>query len=286
MSRSTRRRFATPFVLTLATLPACVASPGSGSPPPRQTTYQTPGQAPPATNRPPQQGEPNYIAPGQPGYVPPATAQPNQPADQPGTIANPPRPTTAQPTQPTPKQPVDPGQTPVVVRDQPQPTQPGTIANPPRPTTPAQTQPKQPVNPGQAPVVVRDQPAQPAQPKQPVPPGKVDPQPSKDQPSVPTTGTAMPTVRHWNVRRAGATCTAMTNNACSFPNRKPGDPIPPCNPPPPQAVACPSGLADGAALTVVQPANDTSCYIDQPAPKCPPGKACPAPALTKTSCPR
>lgn len=267
MSRSTRRRFATPFVLTLATLPACVASSGPGSTTPQQTAYQAPGQAPPSTNQPPQQGEPGYVPPGQPGYVPPpATNQPpNQPTDQPGTIANPPRPTTAQPTQPTqPKQPVNPGQTPVVVRDQPaQPTQPGTIANPPRPTTPTQ-----------------------AQPKQPVTPGKVDPQPSKDQPSVPTTGTAMPTARHWNVRRAGATCTAMTNNACSFPNRKPGDPIPPCNPPPPQAVACPSGLADGAALTVVQPANDTSCYIDQPAPKCPPGKACPAPALTKTSCPR
>ena len=86
---------------------------------------------------------------------------------------------------------------------------------------------------------------------------------------------------------ANGACTAFDADACQFPDRKPGEPIPPCNPPPPQNYApCPPGLADGASLIVIRPANQQYCEIDRPAVKCPPVSVCNPPQPTRVACPK
>ena len=109
------------------------------------------------------------------------------------------------------------------------------------------------------------------------PPEKKVP-PKKDPPKAPTTD------RHFHyMQRNDKTCIAHDNDACSFPNRKPNDPIPPCNPPPPQPVACPENLT--LPQKVVQKAGSTECFVDWGPMDCPKNAKCNPPAPRKVACP-
>jgi hypothetical protein len=115
-----------------------------------------------------------------------------------------------------------------------------------------------------------------------------DPQPPPGGPKIDPIGNPPPKVdRHWRISMANNACTAFDADACQFPNRKPGEPIPPCNPPPPQKYApCPPGLADGASLIVVQAANQPECVIQREPVKCPPVSVCNPPMPTRVACPK
>jgi hypothetical protein len=115
-------------------------------------------------------------------------------------------------------------------------------------------------------------------PPRPTPPPKTEPpktEPPKTEP--PKTNIS------WTVTRHGADCQAFSASACPHP--PPGQPIPPCNPPPPMKYACPDNLADGASLTVTQLANQPDCFILPGPISCPPRASCNPPPPRKVACP-
>jgi hypothetical protein len=82
--------------------------------------------------------------------------------------------------------------------------------------------------------------------------------------------------RHWTI--------SMTSDVC--PKVPEGQPIPPCNPPPPQPYApCPTNLVDGNSLEVVQHAGATDCYVAREVHPCKPGIHCNPPPPQKLACP-
>lgn len=188
-ARAPRRRFATPFVVTLAAIPACTTAP------------------PP---------EPIHANP-----PPPPQPQP-QPAPDPATTEAPPPAATAEPT---PAPPV--------------------VANPPRPT---------------------------AGPTEGAPPEPTAPAPSKFE-------------RRWTVTKVTGKdrCQAFSDSSC--PKVLPGQPIPPCNPPPPIAYACPPNMNEGDVLHVVLRAGATECFVDPGPIHCPAKATCNPPPPRKVPCP-
>ena len=113
--------------------------------------------------------------------------------------------------------------------------------------------------------------------KPPKTPPKKDP-PKKDPPKAPTTD------RHFHyMQNSDKKCVAHDNDACAFPNRKPNDPIPPCNPPPPQPVTCPDNVT--LPQKVVQRAGSTECFVDWGPMSCPPNVRCNPPPPRKVACP-
>ncbi|MCW5807062.1 MAG: hypothetical protein KIT31_32195 [Deltaproteobacteria bacterium] len=86
----------------------------------------------------------------------------------------------------------------------------------------------------------------------------------------------------WHVTKKGGACQAFDNNACRIP---PGQPAPPCNPPPPRAANCPEPLAEGAGVTVTQLAGQAECVVLPAMPKCPPNISCNPPPPRKVTCP-
>jgi hypothetical protein len=109
-----------------------------------------------------------------------------------------------------------------------------------------------------------------------IPPKKVPPK--KDPPKAPTTD------RHFHYMQGqDKKCVAHDNDACSMPNRKPNDPIPPCNPPPPQPVACPENLT--LPVKVEQKAGSLDCFVDWGPLNCPKNAKCNPPAPRKVACP-
>jgi hypothetical protein len=87
----------------------------------------------------------------------------------------------------------------------------------------------------------------------------------------------------WSIhpgRSSPGSCEAFDDLACNVP---PGQPAPPCNPPPPEPVACPTGyvidrpmrigqLADGTCVVAPAPCKDSSCVkeaIECPVPRKP-----------------
>lgn len=90
--------------------------------------------------------------------------------------------------------------------------------------------------------------------------------------------------QRWTVTKAGDTCTAMQHVECPKPKQA-GDPVPTCNPPPPMKVACPESWDGKQALTIVQPANQTECRIEEPPMKCPPNAMCNPPPPRRVACP-
>jgi hypothetical protein len=134
-ARTPRRSFATPFVVTLAAVPACYVqtSNGPSSPPPTQVA----GEPPPSSQPPPSSESPPVVVnPPRPGTTPAASEPP--PSTPPPVIVNPPRPGTTDPTRPEPRPSGPPTQ-----------PKPPVIANPPVPndprtqTSPQQTSPQQ-----------------------------------------------------------------------------------------------------------------------------------------------
>lgn len=90
--------------------------------------------------------------------------------------------------------------------------------------------------------------------------------------------------QRWTVMKSGEACSAMANVECPK-AKKPGDPVPTCNPPPPMKVACPDGWDGKAALTIVQYANQESCMIEPPPMRCPKDATCNPPPPRKVACP-
>lgn len=69
----------------------------------------------------------------------------------------------------------------------------------------------------------------------------------------------------WTVRDSGGEqCSAYVEVDCPPPEQGTT-----CNPPPPMAVACPAGLAEGGQVTVVQLEEGGPCYAE--AAECPEG---------------
>lgn len=129
-----------------------------------------------------------------------------------------------------------------------------------------------------------------------------NPPPPKKQPP----GTNPPTVpvqrvtfeRTWTVTKSRAKtakatdCEAIQTNTC--PKMKPGDPIPPCNPPAPTAYVCPTNaygigatFTEKSSLKVIQRVGSlaTECVIDEPPLKCAPDEKCNPPAPKSIKCP-
>ena len=90
--------------------------------------------------------------------------------------------------------------------------------------------------------------------------------------------------RQWQVmRKPDGTCEAF-DDPCSRMQRKPGDPIPPCNPPPPQQIKCPPFVTTTSTVTIVQQPNGV-CVVDAPPMKCPPNAKCNPPEPAVVDCP-
>jgi hypothetical protein len=90
--------------------------------------------------------------------------------------------------------------------------------------------------------------------------------------------------RRWNVTRAAGTCSAYVTSTC--PKPPPGQPSPPCNPPPPMAYRCPATMADNSTIAVVQFAGQNVCQVEQPKIDCPPNVMCNPPPPQKVACPQ
>lgn len=98
----------------------------------------------------------------------------------------------------------------------------------------------------------------------------------------------------WNVTKSRAKgakpadCEAMQTNTC--PKVKPGDPIPPCNPPAPTAYVCPTNaygigktFTEKDSLKILLDVGATECVIDN---RCAPNEKCNPPAPQKIACPK
>lgn len=88
-------------------------------------------------------------------------------------------------------------------------------------------------------------------------------------------------LRRWTVSRGGKECwAAIDPDPCTQLQLKPGDPIPPCNPPAPMRLECPPAHV----LAIVETAADT-CETRSDA-TCDPGVKCNPPPPAKVPCPR
>lgn len=92
-------------------------------------------------------------------------------------------------------------------------------------------------------------------------------------------GVVAAAMRRWDIQRGKADCFAA-DDPCTRMQRKPGDPIPPCNPPEPIKIACPPEHV----IAIVETAKDT-CETHSEA-KCDPGVKCNPPSPAKVECPR
>lgn len=89
-------------------------------------------------------------------------------------------------------------------------------------------------------------------------------------------------LRRWRVQRSAKDCFAAPDaDPCTQLHLKPGDPIPPCNPPQPlKLTTCPPAHV----VAIVETAKDT-CETHSDA-TCDPGVKCNPPAPSPTPCPR
>ena len=124
-----------------------------------------------------------------------------------------------------------------------------------------------------------------------------NPPPPKPEPEVTATEPAkLPQIapstyeRRWTVvRTTAAACDAYPEVRC--PMADPSQPTPTCNPPRPFRYVCPADFKPGDTLTIVLRANETECFKDLPAFKCPTGKpggaqpTCNPPAPVRVTCP-
>jgi hypothetical protein len=128
------------------------------------------------------------------------------------------------------------------------------------------------------------------QPTPPTDPTPAQPDPVAEPPPAPATDPATPAREpakfesRWTVMMQGTDCNAFHDSSC--PKVAPGQPIPPCNPPPPIKYACPDGFKQGEALKIILRAGATDCFVDYPAMNCPPKAACNPPPPRKVACPQ
>ncbi len=109
------------------------------------------------------------------------------------------------------------------------------------------------------------------------PPAQRRPPVVKDPPPKPATSD-----RHWQIYKQDKTCFA-DNSADSCPPQPAGKPVPPCNPPAPTKYACPDNVT--LPVKIIQRAGTTTCVLDYPPMKCPPGASCNPPPPRKVPCP-
>ncbi|MBP6628521.1 MAG: hypothetical protein KBG28_00865 [Kofleriaceae bacterium] len=249
-ARAPRLRFATPFVVTLAGAAGClvVAKPAPIAPPASGGTTVTDNRGQATTPPPASGGTTVTDNRGQDGG--PAT----------GAVTNPPRPGTvaATPTTtaPPPAGPIRPG---------------GAVA--PTPTTNAPPtgggkgiRPGDAMAPGGSTVAGGT--------GKPMDPGAVAP--DKSQAPGPT-GPAGVEAR-WNVSAGkDGVCKAARVATCPAGAT--------CNPPPPVATTCPSGMKAGTSVQVMRAAGGTECFVVPAPTSCPKGAACNPPPPTKVACP-
>ncbi len=245
-ARSPRLRFASPFVITIA-----------AALPVAMVASACVAESRPVSKNPP---HPHANPPGPDEQTPPP---PPNPASGPGEDHDHAHPPDGQQggahPNPPPRNPGNPGTGPAT----PPPTTPGTpppVAtgggkpNPPRVIPPSTT-----VPPGGGPPVASNPPP----------------------PQVPQT---VSFEQKWTVRRTGDTCTASRDATCPKPEK--GKERVTCNPPPPVAYACPTGLLDTKTVMVVMPANTTECRIGpRDANACPPNAKCALPKPGVVPCP-
>jgi hypothetical protein len=108
-----------------------------------------------------------------------------------------------------------------------------------------------------------------------------DYQPPPPPPAVDAAVAVAAQLRRWTISRTGKSCfTEVEPDPCTLLRLKPGDPIPPCNPPPPLELECPPAHV----VAIVETAQDT-CETYSEA-KCDPGVKCNPPSPAPTPCPR
>lgn len=248
MSSRPRRTFATPFVLTLAALPACTAT--SSSPPQQPTTTTTTTtttrdhredeREPTGPDRwgPQPHGEPAHDHRGDRQAPPPVVIGNPPPVQQPPpvVIANPPPPT--QTTRPSTSSTTNAGN-----------ARPGRVAPTPHPTTPPPKKPTSSFDPDEV--------------RQPLPAGP--------RQSAPTAKG-----RSWTLVKRGAICEAYVQVTCPAGAT--------CNPPPPTKYVCPPEMTDKMTVAIEQ--RDAACWMDPPPIKCPQNAKCATPPAKKVDCPQ
>ncbi len=148
--------------------------------------------------------------------------------------------------------------------------------NPPPPTY------IEPASPTPAPTDPATEPAVPTSPPEPVEAAPAPPAPSA--PGAPAQPKAPDYASRWHVFKSGAACMATVHVDCPKPEA--GKAVPTCNPPAPTPYTCPPGMTEGASLTVVRRAHSTTCWIEQPPVKCPPGARCNPPPPRGVDCPK
>src|SRR5205823_11321165 len=92
------------------------------------------------------------------------------------------------------------------------------------------------------------------------------------------------TDRTWHVMKSNGKCQVYADASC--PQVPAGQPVPTCNPPPPQDYTCPANLADGASETIIQHAGQQICVIPPGPMKCPEHAACNPPPPRQVTCPK
>lgn len=118
--------------------------------------------------------------------------------------------------------------------------------------------------------------------------GPVAPAPAPSAPTSPSEP-AQPqpkpsdSAERWVITKSGAMCLAYPQVEC--PKAPPGQPVPPCNPPPARAYTCPDGMTE-PSITVVKYANTSVCEIEPKPVQCPPKAACDHPPPRPVACPK
>jgi len=108
-----------------------------------------------------------------------------------------------------------------------------------------------------------------------------DYQPPPPPPAIDAAVAIAAQLRRWNIQRSAKDCFAAPDpDPCTQLQLKPGDPIPPCNPPEPIKLKCPPAHV----VAIVETAADT-CETHSDA-KCDPGVKCNPPPPAATPCPR
>ena|SRR5215510_10860889 len=112
--------------------------------------------------------------------------------------------------------------------------------------------------------------------------GSAPPPPPPPSVDAAVAAVATPPLRRWQVtRKPDGTCEGF-DDPCSRMQRKPGDPIPPCNPPPPKPMKCPPFIQSYGTIDEQRPGV---CVVVPPPTSCPPNAHCNPPEPAVVDCP-
>jgi len=80
-------------------------------------------------------------------------------------------------------------------------------------------------------------------------------------PSPPDAATTAVALRSWSITRTDKTHCEYWDDPCSKMHLKPGEPIPPCNPPPPIEIACPSAMPPAPSNATIVEESAGACFL-------------------------